>query len=437
MDPERALISRIILDRTLAGITDSGITRVHFTDVNARKVFDYLTSYYQDHGVVPTSRELAADAPWYPLEEVVQETTGSLVSRLLQYRALDVIEEELLAATHAYEADDVQGVFTILSRTLSSLVDSQPNLRDTNLVDTWEERLARYNSEAPDALRGIPSGFPTIDQATQGFQKQQLVTFVGPPKAGKSTMMLLAALNAHRLGFSPLLIGFEMTNEEQEERIDSIEAHISHHRLRGRSLMKVPDPDDPDKTIHERDLLRRGVHRIAARRDFWLSNDSQSTTTLTGVANKVEKYKPDLLIVDGVYMMQDENGEPPGSWKALTNISRGFKRMAQNLDLPIIITTQVLEGKMDKQRGVTSYSIGYSSSFAQDSDVIIGVEKTDVKMVNKVKIVAARNCPNLETYVRWDWETGYFEEEKDAYGDTEADSGGDDERPRSRHEVEF
>jgi uncharacterized protein (DUF362 family) len=47
--------------------------------------------------------------------------------------------------------------------------------------------------------------------------------------------------------------------------------------------------------------------------DFMMSNDTMSTTTLTGIESKVEKYEPDILIVDGVYMMQDENGEDPGS----------------------------------------------------------------------------------------------------------------------------
>jgi hypothetical protein len=65
---------------------------------------------------------------------------------------------------------------------------------------------------------------------------------------------------------------------------------------------------------------------------------------------------------------------------------------------------------MNKKKGITSDSIGYSSSFAQDSDVILGVEKTDDENINKIKVVLARNCPPLETYVQWDWTCGKFEE---------------------------
>jgi hypothetical protein len=42
--------------------------------------------------------------------------------------------------------------------------------------------------------------------------------------------------------------------------------------------------------------------------------------------------------------------------------------------------------------------------------VILGVESTDDANINKIKVVLARNCPPLETYCQWDWETGRFEE---------------------------
>jgi predicted ATP-dependent serine protease len=171
-----------------------------------------------------------------------------------------------------------------------------------------------------------------------------LIVFVGPPKAGKSTMMLLAALAAHALGKVPLLIGFEMSNEEQEQRIDAITAKISHHRLRGGNAGPTTSASGSSGNFIPGTSMA----------DFMLSNDTMSTTTLTGIESKVEKYEPDILIVDGVYMMQDENGENPGSPQALTNITRGFKRLCQNRSLPTIITTQVLEWKMDKKKGVTA-----------------------------------------------------------------------------------
>jgi hypothetical protein len=109
-------------------------------------------------------------------------------------------------------------------------------------------------------------------------------------------------------------------------------------------------------------------------------------------------------------MLEDENGEPKGSPQALTNITRGFKKMSQNLGIPIAISTQVLSWKMDRKRGVTTASIGYSSSFAQDADVLIGVEPTEDENRNKIKVLDGRNVKRMEIYVEWDWDEGTFRE---------------------------
>jgi hypothetical protein len=143
---------------------------------------------------------------------------------------------------------------------------------------------------------------------------------------------------------------------------------------------------------------------------FIMSNDSQSTSTVSGVLNKIDQYQADICVVDGVYMMQDELGEAQGSPQALTHITRGLKRGAQNKNIPILQTTQALEWKMDKKKGLTGNSIGYSSSFAQDSDLVIGVQPTEDPNVNCIKSLYSRNTGYIETYVRWDWETGTFEE---------------------------
>jgi hypothetical protein len=117
-----------------------------------------------------------------------------------------------------------------------------------------------------------------------------------------------------------------------------------------------------------------------------------------------------VVYVDGVYMLEDENGEPKGSPQALTNISRGFKKMAQNLQIPFAISTQVLLWKMDRKKGVTTGSIGYSSSFGQDADVLVAVEPTEDDNINKIKIIDGRNVKRMEIYVEWDWDEGTFME---------------------------
>jgi replicative DNA helicase len=190
-----------------------------------------------------------------------------------------------------------------------------------------------------------------------------------------------------------------MSNEEQEERHDAIRAGVSHNKLRNGTLSAEDYRD-----------LEKMTRRMELNPPMIFTADATSTSNLSGISALVEKYRCDVVYVDGVYMLEDENGEPKGSPQALTNITRGFKKMAQNLGIPFAISTQALTWKMDRKRGLTTASIGYSSSFAQDADVLIGVEPTEDDNVNKIKILDGRNVKRMEIYVEWDWDEGTFNE---------------------------
>jgi len=62
---------------------------------------------------------------------------------------------------------------------------------------------------------------------------------------------------------------------------------------------------------------------------------------------------------------------------------------------------------------VSADAIGYSSSFYQDSDQILGLQRPEdpEDPLRILKVVASRNCGYAETDLIWDWETGQFEED--------------------------
>ena len=148
---------------------------------------------------------------------------------------------------------------------------------------------------------------------------------------------------------------------------------------------------------------------------FFLSSDITSSQTISGLSGKIEQYHPDLLIVDGVYMMIDEVTGEQNTPQSLTNITRSMKRLAQTHDIPIMMTTQALGWKVSRKQGLTSGGIGYSSSFLQDSDVVFGVESVEgADDLKKVSVLDARSAPRIAIIIKWNWATGEFEEEGEA-----------------------
>lgn len=406
MSVERNLISKILRERDLSVASDAGVTAKFFQDHEHRQAYEMILEHQVKYGTVPTLEAFQRDFPAdsYRLTKA-EDAMGYYVDTLTRDYSNLILEDGLVEATDLFDSGDIEEAQRVMAQTQNRLNQETSRSKVTDITQTTDERIKRYKmySKTESHLKGISSGFDSIDAATGGYQKKQLITMVGPPKAGKSTMMLLCAMAAHRGYYRPLFIGFEMTNEEQEERHDSLRAQISATRLRDGNLKR-----------EEMQRLERMARRLDSMPMLAFSEDTNSSLTLSGVAAQIDKYKPNCLFVDGMYMMDDEYGEAKGSPQAITNTTRGFKRMAQNFDIPICISTQVLEWKMDRKRGVTTSSIGYSSSFGQDSDVLIGVEKTDDEMINKIKILDGRNVKRMEQLVLWDWDTGTFTELDDA-----------------------
>ncbi|GAA2322119.1 hypothetical protein GCM10010149_89070 [Nonomuraea roseoviolacea subsp. roseoviolacea] len=420
MDTERLLVSKIIEAGDLGPAAEAGITTAWFADPASARVWAMIVDHKGKYGNVPTIGAVKKDYPTYKLL-ASQEGLPYLVDQMRSHRHHVLQEAAITDAATMLVNGRTDDVTARLHQLLSELSRSTATTKDIDLSQNGEERLAHYKqlAELDGRLRGIPSGFPAIDAALQGFEPNQLITFVGPPKVGKSTSMLLMAKSANEAGYEPLFVGFEMSNVEQYERLDAIRAKISHSRLRSGQL-----------TAKEQKALDRAIKVQANLPSFHMTTDSSSVLTITGLRAKIERYNPDIVYVDGVYMMQDEEGEPSGSPQALTNITRGLKRLAQQIERPVVIATQALESKMQGKK-LTTYSIGYSSSFVQDSDAVIGVERTEEANIQLMKLLLARNAAGLEVYYEWSWEPISF---------TELDHnpfGGDDEKDLDRIGQEY
>jgi replicative DNA helicase len=305
----------------------------------------------------------------------------------------------------AWEAGDYDTAHSALTHTSSALHQAVPVADDVDLTRTGDERLAAYMERIGrdvEGVIGIPTGYRCLDLATGGLQPEQLITIAGFAKNGKSYVLADMARAAHLAGYSPLFIGFEMSNREQGERIDSARAGVSVTALRNGTLSK----DDWEK-------LERSVANLGEMHPFIFSADRGRTMTISGIGGKIEQLRPPVVYVDGAYLMEDENGEPRMSPRALTNITQGFKRLAQTHKIPIVISTQGLESKAEKgkARKMSRFTVGYSSSFVQDSDALIGAEiSPDDPDIQILRILASRTCQPQDFFIRRDWDRGYYEE---------------------------
>lgn len=399
MDVERELISKIILTQDMRPVLDAHIKPDFFVGELNRMTFEWVLDFWTNHQSVPTMKTLKREIPEFKVLRV-PEPYSYYVEELQDARRYGLLHDSVLDARAFLEQRDSQGALDSLVAGIQLVASEVSSTRDVNLAENVDERIKEYKAlkDLPGGMRGIPTGFPTLDRAMSGLQPEQLITIVAPPKHGKSTILLSMAKSVRTYGRKPLFIGFEMSNEEQAMRYDALVAGVSYTRLSTGTLTPV-----------EEKRLFKAMEQRAAFPDFWMSADAAGVSTVSGIAGKIEQYRPDVAFVDGVYMMQDDLGEDPGTSRALTNITRAMKRLCQRVRIPIVCTTQVLPSRYNERIGITINSIGYTSSFAQDSDVVIGVEKQEDDQA-KVSVLAGRSCPQVSSILHWDWDTGTLEE---------------------------
>jgi replicative DNA helicase len=402
MNNESRLLSKVIEDRSLGLILEKNISDSWFNDAADKKLFRFLHNHYSNYQETPSMDVIRENFPTYQLLPV-QDSIHYLIDRLVDSRRKAAIVSTIGSALTAIEKDqDHEAALNALEKGIIKLEEAGLNSsNDLEITEAAHRAKEEYSfRKVNPGLLGMATGFPTMDEATSGLQGGQLIVIVAPPKTGKSTLALQIALNAHLNGKVPMFMSFEMSNSEQKSRYYAMRSRISHRRLMTGTL-----------TADEESRYFKIVDGINAMREkFWFV-DSSGGQTVSAVASKIQAKNPDIVFIDGTYLMIDEQTGESNTPQAITNITRSLKRLAQKINKPIVISTQALTWKMKKGQ-VTADSIGYSSSFHQDADVIFGLQREDenVDDTRLLRVVASRNGGLSEVSLTWDWNTGLFRE---------------------------
>lgn len=387
-DIEFDTLCRTIQDRNFDALAIAGITTAFFLDEGNAALFNWMHDHWTRYGASPSEDAFHHEYPADPLVET-PEPLPYYIDELRDQRRWHLLNEMLTDVQEPMKNVDTNIAVKLLASGLEGLHQEVTELLDQCAVDTMEEQMAVFRQLATNpGISGLPTGFPSMDRATWGLQPSQLVTLVGLQKVKKSMLLMMMNIAAHNAGATTMFISFEMTNQEQITRYNALRAGISLTHLQHPAMMED----------WEWKKLSRMMHSVQDEhpQHMWFIHDPARTTTVSAIAARVAMHRPDVVFIDGTYMMDSEEDVPRGSPQSLTSITRALKSLAAVREIPIVQTTQALSWKARKN--LTLDSIGYSSSFAQDSDVIFGVEEIKEDGQPKpndlmLRIIASRNCP--------------------------------------------
>lgn len=401
MNHESKLLGRVIQERKANYLFEKGINESWFHSPEDKKLFKFVQHHYANYSETPSLDVIKDNFPTYEVP-VVEDSLDYLIDRLVDERRKAIVVSTISDAIENLEnKKDHEEALNALTRGFSR-IETEGLSRTNDIEITKAAAFAKEEYERRKnnpGLLGYSTGFPTMDETTAGMQGGQLIFIVAPPKTGKSTVALQMAATNHLNGLRPMFLSFEMNNEEQKLRYYAIRARVSHHRLRTGTLT-----DEEEARFYQK------VDSIQRMEEEMFFVDSANGVTVSSVASKIQNFKPDIVYVDGTYLMIDEEGAEAYN-QQMTNITRALKRLAQKANIPVVATTQVLNWKMRKGQ-VTADAIGYSSSFHQDADVIFGLQREDemVDDTRTLKVIANRNGGYKEVALAWNWDNGLFRE---------------------------
>ena len=403
---EHLLISKIIEDQDITDLIKEGVRPIHFAG-EWEKMYQFILDHNSKHGVVPSERQFRQKYGDVDIEDTSQETFSGLTEELFGAYRKRMVTGAMSDAMGALDKGKTSDAITLLAEGLDEARASTSTVRDINIITSWEDRLKNYDEmrKTPNALRGIPTGFYGLDKITHGLRPGQWIIIGGEQKRGKSIILLIMADAAQIHGKRVGVVSQEMPASEQSARYDALKAGINYDNILSGNLSQ-----------QEMDRLEYVMKRNRNSEDFFLFEDASGLTTVSALRGKIKEYELDALYVDGVYLMDDEQGEDKGSPQALRNISQSFKRCTMDLHIPIVGTTQALGWKLHNKRtrALTSDALGFTTAFQQDGDLILGVERNpDIDNRAIVRVLDARSAPRAEFHIQFEWDTMSFEEVTD------------------------
>ena len=296
------------------------------------------------------------------------ERYANIVLRLSTYRRLIAAGTRIVALGYETPEDEIETI-TDAEDTLFKVTQERLTNDFISLPDELPHTLQRLEdlAERKGKLAGVPTGFDRLDSLTTGLRGGDLIIIGARPSVGKTAFALNVAVESARLGTAVSFFSLEMGIADLTARIVSAEALVNSWNLRSGqineedwkailpamsrlSLLDIAIDDSPALNIMElRAKAKRRMHEVEGNK---------------------------LLIIDYLQLMQPSRRNTESRQVEISEISRGLKILAKDLNVPIIALSQLsrsIEMREDKRPMLSD--LRESGSLEQDADIVLFLDR--------------------------------------------------------------
>ena len=234
--------------------------------------------------------------------------------------------------------------------------------------------IAEMKARGDTVLVGVDTGYTELNKMTTGFGKGDLIIIAARPAMGKTSFVLNIAQNLLKQNKGVAFFSLEMPAEQLMLRLLSVETSIPLQKLR------VGDLDD-----NQWSSLNSAVETMQHSK---LHVDDHGSLNINQLRSKLRKLKTkhpeiEIAIIDYLQIMSTPGKDRQAE---ISEISRGLKMLARELEMPIIALSQLnrgVESRNDKRPMLSD--IRESGAIEQDADIIMFVYRDDVYLYKEEK----------------------------------------------------
>jgi replicative DNA helicase len=411
-EAEASLLGAILIDAdALVKIADT-VADGDFYDPRHQRIYEAITQLYERRSpidVLTLADQLKNNGnldlvggPSYLTELTNFVPTASHVEQYAEIVAQKALRRRLIQASQQIVTlgyDESKALRELVEEAETSLFQvSQRHIKqslisiETILAESFD-RLDDLHKDK-NKVRGVATGFRDMDDMLAGLQRSDLFILAARPSMGKTAFSLNLAHNVATLAKVPVLFfSLEMSKEQLVDRMLAMESGVDAWALRTGNL-----------TDSDFEKIGHAMGALSEAPIYFDDTPSISISDLrTKARREAHKNKLGLIIVDYLQLMSGGSkfGQSDNRVQEISEISRGLKQVARELDVPLIALSQLSRSVESRNPQIPQLSdLRESGSIEQDADVVAFIYREEYynpdserKGVTDILIKKHRNGP--------------------------------------------
>ena len=388
IEAEASLLGAILIDSdSLVKIADI-ISPQDFYDPRHQKIYEAIQQLYDKHyaiDVLTITDQVknnglldAAGGPGYITELTSYVPTASHIEQYADIVSQKALRRRLIKASQNIATlgfDETKVLQSLIEEAETNIFNvSQQHVKqnvvslETILAESFD-RLDDLHKDK-NKLRGVPTGFKDLDNILAGLQKSDLFILAARPSMGKTALALGLAHNvAVQSEQTVLLFSLEMSKEQLVDRLLSTESGVDAWNLRTGNL----SDNDFEK-------IGKAMGTLSEAPIYIDDTPGITVSDLRTRARREAHLRPlGLIIVDYLQLMSGGKSFGDGNRvQEISEISRGLKGIARELNVPVIALSQLSRSVESRSPQIPQLAdLRESGSIEQDADVVAFLYRED------------------------------------------------------------